>query len=206
MDGQGLRLALLETGRAQARRLAGQSPYPVLAGVPAPVFGEALARVFRARAEQSLGLPRGQSALDGFWSAYAGAGEALVDLAVWHWLYDHPEAAAADLEAAVAASAREVWNRFYAPVFGCRDCLLLGACGPLPGSRLDCPLGLLIAFQLQRSLGRAGQPGGSFDRWARLGRLTSDLWMVRATGSPLGPEAMLEAAGAALEGLGSPGP
>ena len=206
MDGQGLRLALLETGRAQARRLALQAPYPMLAGEPAPVFDEALAQVFLARAGEILGLPLAQAALDGFWSAYAGAGEALVDLAVWHWLYEHPGAAAADLEAAVDASAREVWNRFYAPVFGRRDCPVLGACGPLPGSRLDRPLGLLIAFQLQRGLGRAGQLGGSFDRWARLGRLTSDLWMVRATGSPLGTEAVQEAAGAALAELGGPGP
>jgi hypothetical protein len=203
LDGRGLRLAQRETGRAAAQALACRgAPFPVLAGLPGPAFGEALAQVFQERAQESLGLaPGALAALDGFWSAYAGAGEALVDLAVWHWLYQHPGAGAADLEAAVAASARGVWNRLYAPVLGGRDCELLADCGPLPGSRLDRPIGHLAAAQLLRSLDRGGTLGGAWARWARLGRLTPDLWMARATGSPLGPGPLLDSAAAALKAL-----
>ena len=35
----------------------------------------------------------------------------------------------------------------------------------------------------------------------RLGRLTPDLWMQQATGRPVGPEAMLEAAAKALKAV-----
>ena len=40
------------------------------------------------------------------------------DVAVWHWLYDHPEANAAELREAVVKIAQETWDRFYSPVLG----------------------------------------------------------------------------------------
>ena len=43
---------------------------------------------------------------------------ALVDMRVWRWMYAHPDATAAELREATLAIARDVWNRYYAPVFG----------------------------------------------------------------------------------------
>jgi hypothetical protein len=57
----------------------------------------------------------------------------------------------------------------------------------------------MIASQL---LGSPGDLAGNLRRWEHLGRITPDLWMVRATGSPLGPEALLEAATTALKARG----
>ena len=50
-------------------------------------------------------------------------------------------------------------------------------------------VGFMIHLQVWRSVGVTG------------GRLTPDLWMTRATGSPVGPRALLEAAAKALETL-----
>jgi hypothetical protein len=208
--GGGVR-ALGATGRALAQDLPRhEAEFPSLAGVPAPPFGEALALVFQARALRILarepaGKARDLAALDGFWRAYAGAGAAMVETAAWHWLYDHPGAAAAELEAAIAASARAVWNRYYAPVFGRKDCLVLAGGLPTQGGlqRSGCPIGMLIAFQLQREIDRSGKPGATLERCARLGRLTPDLWLLRATGTPLGPGALLEATATALRDLGN---
>ena len=46
---------------------------------------------------------------------------ALVDMAVWHWMYEHPEATPAELREATLEIAREVWNRYFAPVLGDAD-------------------------------------------------------------------------------------
>ena len=43
--------------------------------------------------------------LNDFWATYEIAGVALVDMAVWHWMYDHPEATPKQLnDAAVQIS------------------------------------------------------------------------------------------------------
>jgi len=45
---------------------------------------------------------------------------------------------------------------------------------------------------------KAGRIGPEFERVARQGRIAPDLWMRGATGSPVGPEALLAAAERAL--------
>jgi hypothetical protein len=45
--------------------------------------------------------------LSDFWQTWEIAGVALVDVAVWHWLYDHPDATAADLREAAVRIARD---------------------------------------------------------------------------------------------------
>ena len=44
--------------------------------------------------------------LNDFWATYEIAGVALVDMAVWHWMYDHPEATPAELKEAVLRDRR----------------------------------------------------------------------------------------------------
>ena len=70
----------------------------LLQGVPNTAFTEALAFVFQAHDLELLGLakPDAQSealkTLNAFWGTYEISGVALVDMAVWHWMYDHPDA------------------------------------------------------------------------------------------------------------------
>ena len=56
----------------------------------------------------------------------------------------------------------------------------------------------MIAFQLEEHMKKAGKIGPEFERVARQGRLAPDLWMKGATGSPVGPEALLAATERAL--------
>jgi len=62
----------------------------------------------------------------------------------------------------------------------------------------DYPIGHMIAFQLEEHMKKSGRIGPEFERFARQGRVAPDLWMKGATGSPVGPEALLSAAEQAL--------
>ncbi len=61
------------------------------------------------------------------------------------------------------------------------------------------PIGSLIALQVEEQMAKVGNLGGEFERMARMGNVTPDLWMENATGAPVGPEAMLAATQRALE-------
>jgi hypothetical protein len=58
----------------------------------------------------------------------------------------------------------------------------------------DYPIGHLIAFQIEEQMKKAGAIGPEFERMAKKGAVTPDLWMEHATGRPVGSEALLEAA------------
>jgi hypothetical protein len=179
----------------------------LLRGVPNTAFTEALAFVFQARDLEllDLGKPDAESerlrALNDLWATFEIAGVSLVDLGVWHWMYAHPQATPAELRAATVQVAREVWNKYYAPVFGTKDVLLLGIYSHMISSFLylpDYPLGHLIAAQIEEHLRKAGQLGDEFERMAKYGAVTPDLWMKNATGAPVSTAPLLRMAAAAL--------
>jgi len=62
----------------------------------------------------------------------------------------------------------------------------------------DYPIGHLIAFQIEEQMKKAGAIGPEFERMAKLGAVTPDLWMEHATGKLVGAEALLDAAQRAL--------
>ncbi len=208
MDYKGFNIAVHEMGHnvEQIVSLNGVD-HTLLAGVPATAFTEALAFVFQAHDLELLGLakPSAESlaleTLGDFWATWEISGVALVDMAMWHWMYDHPEATPGELRDAVVAIARDVWNRYYAPVFGVRDVVLLGVYAHMVDSFLylpDYPVGHLIAFQIRQQMAKGGQLGDEFERMAKMGSVTPDLWMKNATGAPVGAGALLEATAAAL--------
>jgi hypothetical protein len=173
---------------------------PLLKGVPNTAFTEALAFVFQGHDLELLGLAkpseraRAEKTLDAFWGAYEIAGVALVDMGVWHFMYDHPEATPAELKRATLAIARDVWNRFFAPVLGEKDVTLLAVYSHMIDAFLylpDYPIGHMIAFQIERQMEKAGAIGPEFERMAKQGNIAPDLWMIGATGAPVGPAALL---------------
>lgn len=182
--------------------------HTLLQGVPNTAFTEALAFLFQHRDLEVLGLegPSAEAvdlaALDAFWATREIAGVGLVDMAAWRWLYEHPEATPAELREAVVGIAQDVWNRYFADVFGVRDQTLLAVYSHMIDAGLytpDYPLGHLIAFQVEdyfRSSERSF--GEEFERVSKLGRLTPDLWMRQAVGAPLSATPLVEAADAAL--------
>jgi hypothetical protein len=139
--------------------------------------------------------------LNDFWGTYEIAGVGLVDMGVWHWMYDHPNATPAELKDATVQIAKDVWNKYYAPVFGKKDVVLLGIYSHMIDSFLylpDYPIGHLIAFQIEEQMEKTGNIGAEFERMATVGSVTPDLWMKKATGAPVGPEALLAATKKAL--------
>lgn len=182
--------------------------HTLLQGVPNNAFTEALAFVFQARDQELLGLGKPDAAaerervLNDFWSTWEIAGVALVDIAVWHWMYDHPDATPAQLRDATVAIAKETWDRYYAPVLGGQGTALLGIYSHMiayPMYLPDYPLGHLIAFQIEEHMKKKGPLGAEFERMARYGAVTPDQWMVNATGSPISAEPLLRATEAALK-------
>jgi len=211
MDYKGFNIAVHEMGHnvEQTFSLVNVDHW-LLNGVPNTAFTEALAFVFQAQDLKLLGQPApdakalAEKTLNDFWGTYEIAGVGLVDTAVWHWMYDHPTATPGQLKDAVLAISKDVWNRYYAPVLGQKDCVLLGIYSHMISSFLylpDYPIGHMIAFQIEHEIEKTGKLGETFERMATQGRLTPDLWMMKATGRPVGPEALLEATEKALKAL-----
>jgi hypothetical protein len=211
MDYKGYNIAVHELGHNVEQYLSlYEIDHTLLTGVPNTAFTEALAFLFQARDLELLGRPRPDAAaeksriLDHFWNTWEIAGSALVEIDVWHWLYDHPNATAAELRDATVRIARATWDRYYAPVLGGRgETSLLGIYSHTIGSPLylfNYVLGHLIAFQLEEHL--AGKDAATFaaefTRVSRQGMILPDSWMRGATGAPVSAEPMLAATARAL--------
>ncbi len=208
MDYKGYNIAVHEMGHNVEQVFSlYEVDHTLLAGVPNNAFTEALAFVFQARDLELLGLARPDAAserervLNDFWQTWEIAGVALVDVAVWHWMYAHPDATPARLREAVVRIAQETWDRYYAPVLGGKGTPLLGIYSHMisyPLYLADYPLGHLIAFQIEEHLQKSGALGREFERMARQGAVTPDVWMRNATGALVSAEPLLRATEAAL--------
>ncbi|MDT4965798.1 MAG: hypothetical protein QOJ64_535 [Acidobacteriota bacterium] len=212
MDYKGFNIAVHEMGHNVEQTFSlNNIDFYSLQGVPNTAFTEALAFVFQGHDLELLGLAkqdsksRAMKTLDDFWGAFEIAGVALVDMGVWHWMYDHPNATPAELKEATLSIAREIWNKYYAPIFKQRDVVLLGIYSHMIDSFLylpDYPIGHMIAFQIEEQMEKAGNIGPEFERMAVVGSVIPDLWMKKATGAPVGPDALLTATGKALKEIG----
>ncbi|HEX7150679.1 MAG TPA: hypothetical protein VF618_04255 [Thermoanaerobaculia bacterium] len=209
MDYKGFNIAVHEMGHnvEQVFSLKNIDHYS-LASVPNTAFTEALAFVFQARDFELLGLAsptaesRALQTLNDFWGTYEIAGVGLVDMGMWHWMYDHPNATPEELKNATVQIAKDVWNKYYAPIFGKRDVVLLGVYAHMVNNFLYLPdysVGHLIAHQIEEQIEKAGNIGQEFERMSRYGSVTPDQWMKHATGAPVGPAALLHATENALK-------
>ncbi len=180
-----------------------------LEGVPNTAFTEAFAFVFQARGMEVLCLTNGEASADQanilheMWQTAEIAGVSLLDMRIWRWLYAHPDADAIALKEAVLQLAKEVWNEFFAPIYGVKDQILLAIyshilyCGMyIP----DYALGHIIANQIADHL-RRHDFAAEVERMCRLGRLAPQVWMREAVGAPISAQPMIRAAAAAVENL-----
>jgi hypothetical protein len=208
MNYKGFNIAVHEMGHNIEQIFSlNEVDHTLLSGVPNTAFTEAMAFVLQARDLEVLGLAKPEAGseslktLNDFWSTCEIAGVALVDMDVWHWMYEHPQATPAQLREATVAISKNIWNRYFAAVFGAKDVVLLGVYSHMIHSGLylpDYPIGHMIAFQVEEQMKKAGAIGPEFERVTKMGRVTPDLWMINATGKPVGPEAMLSATEHAL--------
>src|SRR5262249_46749568 len=128
MNYKGFNIAVHEMGHNVEQTFSrNEVDSTLLAGVPNTAFTEALAFVFQAHDLELRGLGKADlksealKTLNDFWATYEIAGVALVDMGVWHWMYDHPNATPAELKAATLQICKDTWNKYYAPVFGKKD-------------------------------------------------------------------------------------
>ena len=210
MDYKGYNIAIHEFGHNVEQTI---SLYDVdnfmMNGVPNTAFTEALAFIFQKRDMLLLDIkddsPQKEALkkLDLFWSAYEIMGVSLMDIRMWRWLYANPDATAAELRDAAMDIAKNVWNEFYAPVYGVKDQTILAVYSHMLSNPLylsNYAFGNVIEFQLEQQLKGKSFPN-EVDRIFKQGRLTPNQWMVEATGEDLSAQPLLNAAKEALEEL-----
>ena len=202
MDYKGYNIAIHEFGHNVEQTLSLYDvDYYMLSGVPNTAFTEALAFVFQKRDLELLGIKdddpekEKMDVLDKTWELYEMCGVSMLDIAVWKWLYANPDASAEQLKDATIRLSKEIWNEYYAPVFGIKDQTILAVYSHM----ISYPLylsayafGQIIEFQLEQYL-NGKDFAKEVDRIFRLGRLTPNQWMLEATGEPLSAEPLLEA-------------
>ena len=192
MDYKGYNIAVHELGHNVEQTITLYDvDYYMLYGVPNTAFTEAMAFIFQQRDLALLGKTNDDPnakylhALDNFWSCYEIMGVAIMDMRVWKWLYANPNASAEELKNEVIKVAKDVWNSYYAPVFGMKDEPILAIyshtiTNPLYLSAY--PIGHLIEFQLEQFA--AGKNLSSvIDGVLKRGRITPTQWMMEAVGT-----------------------
>ncbi len=174
--------------------------YYMLNGVPNTAFTEALAFMFQKRDLILLDINDKSShkdmmqSLDIFWNSYEIMDVSMVDIAVWKWLYQNPNADETQLKDAVINISKSVWNNYFADVFGYKDGTILGIYSHMISYPLylsSYSLGQIVNFQIEDYL-QNKQFATEFDRMYKIGRLTPQEWLQTATGSELSVKPMLK--------------
>ncbi len=210
MDYKGYNIAVHEFGHNVEQTVTmNDVDYYMLQGVPNTSFTEAVAFLFQKRDLELLGMPNADPnkdnmmALDNFWSCYEIMGVSLVDMKVWKWMYENPNATPAQLKEAVISAAKEVWNKYYAGIMGGKDEPILAIYSHMIDNPLylsNYPMGHLIEFQVEQQV--KGKPlAAEFNRMYTQGRLIPQQWMKGAVGREISIEPTLNAATEALKAL-----
>lgn len=207
MDYKGYNIAIHEFGHNVEQTISvHEVDNYFINGIPNTAFTEALAFMFQKRDLELLGIDQTDpmmeylEVLDIFWDNYEMMGVSLLDMEVWKWLYDNPNATAGELKEAVIRFAKEIWNNYYADVFGERDTPILAIYSHMIQSPLylmNYPYGRLIMFQLEDYM-EDKDFADEVLRIFSLGRLTPEQWMERAVGEQISNEPIFAAVEEAL--------
>lgn len=210
MNYKGFNIAIHELGHNVEQVFSlNRVDHTLLEGVPNTAFTEAFAFVFQKRDLELLGLEAEDAnkeyldALNQIWSAGEIAGVALVDMAVWRWMYANPEATPAELKAAVIQIARDVWNEYFYPVLGHKDAPILAIYSHMIDGGMylpDYPLGHIIQFQIEEYI-KDKNLATEMERMCVQGSITPTLWIRQAVGEDLSVKPILKAAATALKKL-----
>jgi len=201
MDYKGYNIAVHEFGHNVEQTISMYDvDYFMLNGVPNTAFTEALAFIFQSRDLTLLGLS-GQdldqkrlNALDNSWTLMEIMGVGLVDIHTWQWMYAHPNATAEELKNAVIQIANEVWNKYFAVIFGVKDQSILAVYSHMISNPLYLAAysyGQIIEFQIEGYLAGKKFPD-EIDRIYKQGRLIPQIWMQGAVGNTLSADPILK--------------
>jgi hypothetical protein len=210
IDYKGYNIAIHELGHCVEQTITmNDVDYYMLNGVPNTAFTEATAFLFQKRDLELLGLGEPDAAkehmlaLDNFWVSYEIMGVALVDMQVWKWMYENPEASTAQLKNQVISIAKDTWNKYYAGILGDNDEPILAVYSHMIDNPLylsNYPMGHIIDFQIEQQV--KGKPlAAEINRMYTQGRLVPQVWMQSAVGSPISIAPTLAATAEALRVL-----
>jgi len=208
MDYKGYNIGVHEFGHTVEQTISIHDVHNYfIKGVPNTAFTEALAFTFQQKDLELLGLENNDelneylNTLDIFWGCYEIMGVSLVDIKVWQWMYQNPEANASRLKDAVIRIAKEVWNQYYAPIFGIQDQTILAIYSHMIDSPLYLsayPIGHIIDFQIGNYL-KDKDLAEEVNRMYAMGRLTPKLWMERAVGTQINTNDLLNSTKIAIQ-------
>jgi hypothetical protein len=210
MDYKGFNIAVHEFGHTVEQTISLHNvDYYMLHGVPNTAFTEALAFIFQKRDLELLGIKESSAekesllALDNLWSCYEIMGVSLVDIDLWKWLYQNPDATPAQVKMAIIKIAKDIWNKYYSDVFGTNDETILAIYSHMIDNPLYLsayPIGHLIDFQIEKYI--AGKSfGKEIQKIFEQGCLIPQTWMKGAVGEPLSVKPTLEASAKAIKML-----
>ncbi len=203
------RIGMHEIGHTIEQNVAMyKTDYYSLKGIPSSSYTECMADLIAYRDMVGLGVSSEYSqeekelnALASFWYVFEHGGIALHEIRVWHWFYDHPDATVEELKQATIDLAKEVWNEFFAEVYGVKDIPILSIYNHFINGSLylhSYALGNVVLMQVEEFFDGRDFPK-EMVRLCAIGRLTPDLWMKEAAGEPLSSEPMLRAVRRAIE-------
>ncbi len=201
MDYKGYNIAVHEFGHNVEQTISLYDvDYFMMNGVPSTAFTEALAFVFQSRDLSLLGLSaqdqnlKKLSILDASWTLMEIMGVGLVDMRTWKWMYANPNATSEELKKAVVQISTEVWNDYFAPVFGVKDQPILAIYSHMISNPLYLAAysyGQIIEFQIEGFL-KGKKFSDEIDRIYKQGRLIPQLWMEGAVGNKISTDPILK--------------
>ncbi len=181
--------------------------HTLINGVPNIAFTEAFAFLFQSRDLELLGIKDDKSvkkdemAVETVWKVYEIGGVSLVAMKAWRWMYAHPDATDAELQQAVTEIAGNIWNKYYEPVLGEKDCTLLAIYSHMIDTDLylpNYPIGHIIRYQIEDYI-KDKSLAKEMSRMCLLGNITPDAWMKQAVGQKISTAPILKNAKTVLD-------
>jgi len=212
MDYKGYNIAMHELGHNVEQTITLYDiDYYMLRGVPNTAFTEAMAFMFQKRDLPLMGInkedinSKSYQTLDIFWSLYEIMGVSLVDMEVWKWLYQNPDATPEQLKNQVVSISKNVWNKYYEPVFNKKDEPILGIYSHMIAYPLYLsayPIGHLIEFQIEEYIAtnKANFAEETYRMFTK-GCIVPQQWMRQAVNDELSNQPLLKAVDESLTQL-----
>ncbi len=186
MDYKGYNIAIHELGHNVEQTITLHDvDYYSMKGVPNTAFTETWAFIFQVRDLDLLGIktevPNKEELkmLDAYWSMFEIMGVSLVDMKVWNWMYKNPNATKEELGKQVVEIAKEVWNKYFYPVFNIKDEPILAIYSHMIDYPLYLPaypIGHVIEFQIEDYI-KGKNIANEMVRVLSQGRLVPEIWM-----------------------------
>jgi len=180
----------------------------LLAGVPTSGITEAMAELLAYKNAEGLGLNGSNPelrehmlSLATLWYLVEMGGQALTDIESWKWIYANPGATEEEVRDAIISITENIWNTYFAEIFGVRDQHILSIYNHFITGSLylfNYFLGDVIMYQLHDAY-RSGDLAVKLKEACKEGNTTPGLWMSKAVGTGISTEPLMDASAKAIK-------